>query len=172
MNRTSIFIAGVFTGLIGTVLGIAFVPLLGAVSLAQTRPQQVPPIYGVWQVVEQTIDGRTLSGVSLGLGFHVYTPKYFAVIRETEAPPRAALASPNTATAAELLAAWGPFVAQAGTYEMSGDTVTERVLVAKDVTNMQKAGVMRRYRVEGNTLTIEPSRSGGLETTLKLIRVE
>jgi len=176
MKRVSPFTVGVLAGLVSmAVLGSSLLPVLGAVSLAQTKPQQVPPIYGVWQVVEQTVDGRTLSGATLGLGFHVYTPKYFAVVRESGALPRVALDNPDTATAAQLLATWGPFVAQVGTYEMSGDLVTERVLVAKDVANRQSRGdgVVRRYRLEGNTLTIEPSRDGGgLNTTLKLIRVE
>jgi len=176
MKRVSVFTAGLLAGVVSmAMLGSSLLPVLGAVSLAQTKPQQVPPIYGVWQVVEQTIDGRTLSGVNLGLGFHVYTPKYFAVVRESGTPPRAALDNLDTATAAQLLAAWGPFVAQVGTYEMSGDLVTERVLVAKDVANMQSrgAGVVRRYRLEGNTMTIEPSREGGgRNATLKLIRVE
>ena len=176
MTRVPAFTAGLLAGMVSmAMLGIWPLPVLGAVSLAQTKPQQVPPIYGVWQVVEQTIDGRTLSGVNLGLGFHIYTPKYFAVVRESGTPLRPAPGNADTATAAQLLAAWGPFVAQAGTYEMSGDMVTERVLVAKDVANMQSggAGVARRYRLEGNTLTIEPSRDdGGRNVTLKLIRVE
>jgi hypothetical protein len=175
MKRVPAFTAGLLAGMATmAVLGTWPLPVLGAVSLAQTKPQQVPPIYGVWQVVEQTIDGRTLSGVNLGLGFHVYTPKYFAVVRESGTPPRAAVDNPDTATAAQLLAAWGPFVAHVGTYEMSGDLVTERVLVAKEVANTRSGGAeVRRYRIEGNTLTIEPSRDGGgRNVTLKLIRVE
>jgi hypothetical protein len=144
-----------------------------AVNSAQTRPEKVPPVYGVWQVVEQTIDGRTLSGSNLGLGFHIYTPKYFAVVRESGTPPRP---QPDgaSATAAQLLAAWGPFVAQVGTYEAAGDLVTERVLVAKDVANMQPGGAetVRRYRLEGNTLTIEPREPKAGGVTVKLIRVE
>src|SRR6187551_1445437 len=103
MTRVPAFTAGLLAGIVSMVmLGCWPLPVLGAVSLAQTKPQQVPPIYGVWQVVEQTIEGRTLSGVNLGLGFHVYTPKYFAVVRETRALPREALDNPDTATAAQL----------------------------------------------------------------------
>ena len=145
-----------------------------AVTIAQTRPEKVPPVYGVWQVVEQTSEGRTLSGSNLGLGFHIYTPKYFAVVRESGTPPRPRTDGADTATAAQLRAAREPFVAQVGTYEVTGDLVTERVLVAKDVANMQPgAETVRRYRLEGNTLTIEPSRGAtGPGVTVKLIRVE
>ena len=177
MRRVPTFAAGMLTGMVSLAVlgGWLLLPLPAGVGLAQTKPQQVPPVYGVWQVVEQTSDGRTLSGASIGTGFHIYTPKYFAVVRESGTPPRPALASADTATAAQLLAAWGPFVAQVGTYEMAGDLVTERVLVAKEVANMplKGAGVVRRYRLEGNTLTIEPSREAGArQITLKLIRVE
>ena len=176
MTRVPTFVAGLLAGVASmVVIGGSLQPVAGAVGLAQTKPQQVPPVYGVWQVVEQTIDGRTFSGATIGTGFHIYTPKYFAVVRESGTPPRPVLANADTATAAQLLAAWGPFVAQIGTYEMAGDLVTERVLVAKEVANMllNGAGVVRRYRLEGNTLTIEPSREAGArQITLKLIRVE
>lgn len=183
MTRVPIFAAGVVTGMVLVAGFSGWLPTpVMAVSGAQTRPETVSPVYGVWQVVEQTSDGRTLSGSNLGLGFHIYTPKYFAVVRESGSSPRpradnadrAADRAADGATAAQLLAAWGPFVAQAGTYEMTGDLVTERVLVAKDVANMQpSAETVRRYRLEGNTLTIEPSRDAGARgVTLKLIRVE
>jgi hypothetical protein len=180
MTRVPVFAAGVMAGMVAVGgLGGWTPTAVHAVNSAQTRPEKVPPDYGVWQVVEQTSEGRTLSGTSLGLGFHIYTPRYFAVVRESGTPPRPRLGgtdavTADTATAAQLLAAWGPFVAQAGTYDMTGDLVTERVVVAKDVANMQgaRAETVRRYRLEGNTLTIEPREAKAGGVTLKLIRVE
>ena len=177
MTHVSVFTTGVLAGMLAAaVVGgwlPALNPALNAVSRAQTKPEKVPPVYGVWQVVEQTSDGRTLSGTDLGLGFHIYTPKYFAVVRESGTPPRLRPDNAETATAAQLRAAWGPFVAQVGTYEMAGDLVTERVLVAKDVANMQPgAATTRRYRLEGNTLSIEPGNAKTSGPRLKLIRVE
>ena len=175
MTRVPIFAAGVVAGMVSMAGVSGWLPAsVQAVGGAQTRPEKVPPVYGVWQVVEQTSEGRTLSGSNLGGGFHIYTPKYFAVVRESGTPPRPRTDGAETATAAQLRAAWGPLVAQVGTYEVAGDLVTERVLVAKDVANMQPgAETVRRYRLEGNTLTIEPSRgAAGPGVTLKLIRVE
>jgi hypothetical protein len=177
MIRVPIFAAGLVTGMVLVAGVYSSLPAVPAVS-AQTKPQTVPPVYGVWQVVEQSSDGKIASGSSLGLGFHIYTPRYFAVVRESGTPPRpqlgGAATTADTATAAQLLAAWGPLVAQVGTYELAGDLITERVLVAKDVANMQagSAETVRRYRLDGNTLTIEPreAKTGGV--TLKLIRVE
>ena len=180
MTRIPMFAAGVVAGMVAVAAVSGWLPTtVHAGRSAQTRPEKVPPVYGVWQVVEQTSEGRTLSGSGLGLGFHIYTPKYFAVVRESGTPPRpragsAATATVDAATAAQLLAAWGPFVAQVGTYEVAGDQLTERVLVAKDVANMQPGGAetVRRYRLDGNTLTIEPRDATGASATLKLIRVE
>ncbi len=180
MTRIPIFATGLMAGMVLSAGLSGLLPIrVHAVGSAQTKPQSVPPVYGVWQVVEQTSDGRIASGSSLGLGFHIYTPKYFAVVRESGTPPRPGLGgtgtvTAETATAAQLLAAWGPFVAQVGTYEMTGDLVTERVLVAKDAANMLPAGAetVRRYRLDGNTLTIEPSRPASSGVSVKLIRVE
>ena len=180
MTRVPIFAAGLVAGMVLVAGAHGLLPAaVHAVGSAQTKPQTVPPVYGVWQVVEQTSDGRIASGSGLGLGFHIYTPRYFAVVRESGTPPRPRLGgnstvTADTATAAQLLAAWGPFVAQVGTYELAGDLITERVLVAKDVASMQSAGAetVRRYRLEGNTLTIEPREAKGAGVTLKLIRVE
>ena len=44
---------------------------------AQTQPATPNVIIGVWRVVEQTINGRTLTGDQLGIGYHIWTKGYF-----------------------------------------------------------------------------------------------
>ena len=58
-------------------------------------------------------------------------------------------------TAAELLAMWGPFVANAGTYDISGDSVTFRPMVAK-MPEVMKPGnsATAQFKLEGDTLTL------------------
>lgn len=146
-----------------------------AMSLAaQDRSTSAPraSIQGVWRAVEQTINDRTLKDGSLGVGFHIYTGRHFAAIRESGVPPRPSAPVEN-ASAAQLMAAYGPFVTQFGTYEVSGDLITETVLVAKNPENAGNSST-RRFRIEGNTLIIEPveRRPGARSITLKFVRVE
>lgn len=153
--------------------GIAAVGISGAVQeRALPTGQTSTSIKGVWRAVEQTINDRTLKDGSLGVGFHVYTDGYFAAVRESDVPPRPAAPADN-ATAAQLLATYGPFVAQFGTYEVAGDMITETVLVAKNVEAAGRSNT-RRFRIEGNTLITEPVRRtpGTRAITLKFIRVE
>ena len=146
-----------------------------AVSVAaqsSATPAAQSSIKGVWRAVEQTINDRTLKDASLGIGFHIYTDTYFAVVRESDVPPRPSVPTEN-ATAPQLLAGYGPFVAQLGTYKVSGDLITETILVAKNAEAAGRSST-RRFRIEGNTLITEPVQrtAGARSITLKFVRVE
>ena len=82
------------------------------------------------------------------------------------------------ATADELRAIWGPLLANAGSYEVSGDLITIHPLVAKFPVVM-KAGATEVYRfhIEGSTLTLKQVRNArGITVdsapTFKFVRVE
>lgn len=153
---------------------IGFCGVLVAFSVAaQQRPQ--PAIKGVWRVIEQTINDRTLKGHQLGVGYHIYTDKYYAAVRESDVPPRPNVQDPAKATAGELLAAWGPFVTQLGTYEISGDRIVHHALVAKNPDNQRSAGGPgQRFKIEGDMLVLEPIQrvAGARQITLRMVRVE
>jgi hypothetical protein len=63
-------------------------------------------------------------------------------------------------TVAELQARWGPFAANAGTYELSDTTLTLHLVVAKEPRD-QAAGTFARLQVKlvGDTLSLTPSRT-------------
>ena len=134
--------------------------------------QAKPSIQGVWRVVEQTINDRTLKDATLGVGFHIYTARHYAIIRETGVPPRMPAPIDN-ASAAQLMAAYGPFVAQFGTYELSGERMSETILIAKNPELAGQSSV-RQFQFEGNTLVTEPIERtpGARSITLKMVRVE
>lgn len=153
--------------------------VLGTAIALSTRPlaqrstsSSQPSIKGVWRAVEQTINDRTIKDANLGVGFHVYTDGYFAVIRESGTPPRPPAPVEN-ATAEQLMAAYGPFVAQFGTYQVSGDVISETTLVAKNPERAGQSG-KERFKIEGNTLLLEPAEPlpGGRIVRLRLVRVE
>src|SRR5687768_5292191 len=103
---------------------LAALVIAGLLLTAQQRPAPRPGIQGVWRVVEQTINERTLKAPELGAGYHIFTAGHFAVVRESGNTPRPDLSSTDTPTAEQVLAVYGPFVALCGSYEISGDVLT------------------------------------------------
>jgi hypothetical protein len=83
----------------------------------------------------------------------------------------------SKATADELRALWNPMLGNAGVYEVSGNLVTIRPVVAK-IPVVMKPGAYEVYefRVEGNALTLTQRRNvrGPVANgaTTKLVRVE
>jgi len=84
----------------------------------------------------------------------------------------------SKATADELRAMWGPMAANAGTYDVSGNLVTIRPIVAK-IPLVMKPGANEVYafRVEGNTLSLTQQRNArGVAVqnaaTTRVMRVE
>jgi hypothetical protein len=77
-----------------------------------------------------------------------------------------------------LRAVWGPFVAEAGTFEVSGsDLITMRATVAKNPAAMRDgASSVYTYRREGDRLTLTEVRSpagpSAQPITVTLMRVE
>lgn len=73
------------------------------------------------------------------------------------------------ATADELRATWGPLQTQAGTFEISGNTLTTRASVAKSGLNTASGAFTENtFTLKGDTLvmvstrTTVPNRSGKL----------
>jgi len=125
------------------------------------------PLVGVWQLD---------SGPSAQAGLYMFTPAHYSMVLATS--DRADVADTNKATADELRAIWGPLLANAGSYDISGDLLTIRPTVAKFPVVM-KAGANEVYRfhIEGKTLTLQQVRNARGVTVaqaaiLKFIRVE
>jgi hypothetical protein len=74
--------------------------------------------------------------------------------------PRTQIRAGGKAADAELLAMWRPFVAASGTYEVSGNTLTCRALIAKNPDVMEPGNfAVYTFRIEGNTLTMTDTRN-------------
>jgi hypothetical protein len=153
------------------------VGLLTGQAVAQSRP---PSIQGVWRVVEATITGpaaRTLSFAGRP-NLTIVTATHYSRVEVQADAPRPILADVGKASADELRAAWGPFVAEAGTYEMtSGNLVTMRPIASKNPAVMGPGVfITYSYRLEGDTLwlTQQRNQTGSFPNpfTLKLTRVE
>ena len=137
-------------------------------------------IQGVWQAVEFTITGpvpRTLTIREPRPNLIIFTAKHYSRVEDQSEKPRAVLADPAKSTADELRAVWGPFVGEAGTYELSGDVITMRPIVSKNPAVMG-SGVFITYSLkrDGNMLSVTQQRNqnGPFANpfTIKMLRIE
>jgi hypothetical protein len=124
--------------------------------------------------VETTGPGaRTLDSPQPGL--LLFSGRYYSYTFVTADEPRPAPPL-GVATAADLLSAWSPFTANAGTFEVSGNSMTRRPMVAKSPDAMGQ-GVFNAYtfRLTADTLWVTtagtetgPARN---PTTVRYIRI-
>jgi hypothetical protein len=157
--------------------------LLGAgllTSPAVAGQTQSQSIQGVWQAVEVTIPGatpRTLTIPEPRPNLTVLTAKHYSRVQVEAEGPRPVIADVTKATADELRAAWGPFAAEAGTYEITGNLITLRPVAAKNAAGMVPGAFTTwSYRLDGSTLwvTAERNQNGPIANpvTVKSVRVE
>jgi hypothetical protein len=138
-------------------------------------------IQGAWQAVEITTTGpgaRTITIREPRPNLTIITGKHYTRVEDQSEKPRAVLADPAKASADELRAVWGPFVAEAGTYELTGDNlITMRPIVSKNPAVMGP-GVFITYSLkrDGNTMWVTQQRNqnGPFANpfTIKVVRVE
>ena len=108
----------------------------------------------------------------------IFHGKHYSRVEVHVEGARPVLKDPATASADELRAAWGPFVAEAGTFEVTGkNVVTMQAMVAKNPAAMTNGATsVFTYQRNGDTLTLTqvrtPSGPSAVPVTIKLVRVE
>jgi hypothetical protein len=148
--------------------------LVAAAAFPVDLAGQATEVEGAWRVVEVSGPGqRPLTSPQPGL--LLFTGSHYSYTFVTSETPRPQL--PLGPTTAEVLATtWNPFTANAGTFEISGETMTRRPLVAKDPASMVP-GVFNeyRFRVVADTLWVTPTRNETGEarspSTVRYLRV-
>ena len=139
-----------------------------------------PSIQGVWQAVEVTIPGPTTRTITIPEprpNLTVVTARYYSRVQVEAEGPRPVIADVARATADELRAAWGPFAAEAGTYDVTGNLITMHPIAAKNAAVMTPGAFTTwSFRLEGSTLwvTAERNQNGPIANpvTVKSVRVE
>lgn len=104
------------------VLAMAFVA--GATGAAQQGSTANAGIVGVWKIAEVRTTGanaRTITNPQPSV--RIFTRRHFSVTEVNSDKPRPELPTAN-ATDAQLAAAFGPFTARAGTYEIKGNEIS------------------------------------------------
>jgi hypothetical protein len=133
------------------------------------------PFIGVWRVSEVTMNGRRITNLQPNVT--IFTQRYYSIDNVVSDAPRPELPSEG-ASDKQIADAFRLFMGQAGTYEIKGNDITYKPIVAKDPSAMRDgSSAVDTFRMEGkNTLwlTDKADRSGPVAnpTTLKLTRVE
>lgn len=140
---------------------------------------QRAPIQGVWRVVEVTLTGPGARTISPGQSnLTIITGRYYSRVEDQSERPRPVLAEVAKASADELRAAWGSFVGETGTYELTqGNVITMRPVAAKNPAAMAAGSfVTYSYKLDGDTLWVTQLRNqnGAFvnPVTIKAVRVE
>jgi hypothetical protein len=136
-------------------------------------------IQGVWKTIEVRVGGQaaqTFTNIQPNLT--ILTGNHYARVEVHSDSPRPLIADVTKATADELRATWGTFVAEAGSYEVSGgNEMTMRPIVAKNPAAMTAgAYTVYSYAVDGATIQITTVRDqkGPIANpvTVKAVRIE
>ena len=132
---------------------------------------------GVWKTVEVVVPGPTPQTFKAAATVAIFHGKHYSRVEVHAEGDRPVLKNPATASADELRAVWGPFVAEAGTFEVTGNVVTMQATVAKNPAAMMSGATsVYTYQRSGDSLTLTqtrtPSGSSAVPVTVKLARVE
>jgi len=135
-------------------------------------------LIGVWRPVEVVWVGTPARRATyetpmtlgpLGPGLRIFTQHHYSYLGLSTADARPDLPDSNVTTK-DFLATWQPFGANAGTYEIHGDTIVTSPTIAKNPRTMA-AGFHGRFifRVTGDSLWLTNPREA---RTDRYVRVE
>jgi Lipocalin-like domain len=158
----------------------------GALLLALTTATTVTPaarepetvLQGVWRTVEVVVQGPAPRTMRPEATLAIFHGRHYSRVEVHAEQPRPPLGDQTTASADQLRAVWGPFVGEAGTFELTGGNVlTMHATVAKNPAAMTSgASSVYTYRRNGNRLTLEQVRTAAgpsaSPVTITLTRVE
>jgi hypothetical protein len=144
-----------------------------ALTCLAAAAQAKNSLQGAWRVTEQTPAGQNAqTNRNPQPGLLIFTGKYYSSMSVNSAQPRPDVpADQAQITPAQALATYGPFTANSGTYEVSGNTLTTHPLVAKNPAAM-RGPLTYSFKVDGNTLTLTTTSGANQGAVRKLTRVE
>ncbi|MBV8500416.1 MAG: lipocalin-like domain-containing protein [Paucibacter sp.] len=120
---------------------------------AELRPTAVT---GTWKYTKIVTTGpKAHINASPQPGLVIFTGRYYSAVHVKSDDPRPLLPELEKASAAELLQAYEPLVANSGTYVISGDMLTIRPLVGKS-PNLKVGEAFDSYtfKIQGSVMTL------------------
>jgi hypothetical protein len=133
------------TRLIALVVG-----LLMTVTGAGTNAASTSPLTGAWKAVNVGAG----QNVHRTVGLAIFTDTHYSVMVFDAESERPDVTDVSKASADDMRGLWAGWVANTGTYEISGDLVTIHPTGAKIPLVMKPgANEVYRYKIDGNTLS-------------------
>jgi hypothetical protein len=154
------------------------VSIVAGRTIAPSAAESNAAIQGVWRTLEVVVAGAAGRTFKPDATLAIFHGRHYSRVEVHAEQPRPLLGNPAAASADQLREVWGPFVAEAGTFEMSGgDVITMRATVAKNPAAMRDgASSVYRYRRDGDRLMLTevrtPAGPSAQPVTVTLTRVE
>jgi hypothetical protein len=152
--------------------------LFAGITVTPYAQQSTAALQGVWRTVEVVVPGAPARTYKPDATLAIFHGRHYSRVEVHAEQPRPLLANAAAASADDLRAVWGPFVAEAGTFEVSGtDALTMHATVAKNPAAMQDgASSVYTYRREGDRLMLTevrtPAGASAHPVMVTLARVE
>jgi len=149
-------------------LAIGFAGLLLAASAhAQSS------LEGAWQVYEVSVGRGAFARTDIdpGLGLLIFSERHYSLFVNSGDRPDVPPGSGALATDELRLAAFASFVANAGTYEVSGSKLTLHVMLARVPSGLGSSPELE-YRIEDGKLITTATTSAGVTTRTTYIRLD
>ncbi len=127
------------------------VPVVAAGSFLAFRPMttEVTAVEGVWKSVHVTTAEGDFDATQPSI--LLFTAGHYASVAVRGREPRETF--PEEPTDEQRLAAWGRFFASAGTYEVRGNEIHTKVIVARNPNaTAEQAEFSSTFEVDGDTM--------------------
>ena len=143
-------------------LGVVVVSALlvgGSVWLDAQSGRSV--VEGAWEVQDVTFAKLTSAKPNKPMGLVLFTGNHYSqtYLRDSSPRPEVGPLGEDAKTIDQLRAAWGPLTSNAGTFEVSGNTLTTRGTVAKGNPPMAKGAFTENtFTLKGDALVLISTR--------------
>ena len=152
---------------------LTIVIFLSGISLA-TFAQAQGSLDGAWQVQEVMINGGQNPGTNATPqpSLYLFTDQYYSIMYVPGAEPRAAAPGDDGFSDEETIASFNSFIANSGSYESSGSSITMHPIVAR-VPDVMGITIEVEYQLNGETLVLTGTNANtGAVTRTTLSRSE
>ena len=159
-------------------LSVGAAILIAGTALRLTAAAPRAAFEGVWRTMEVVVSSPMPQTFRPDTTLAVFHGRHYSRVEVHAEGSRPVLKDPAAASADELRTVWGPFVGEAGTFELSGNNVvTMQATVAKDPAAMTTGATsVYTYQRNGDTLTLTQVRTHSgpspAPVTIKLVRME